>query len=167
MAISRYYLSAKYPVVKINPVRIRSKYKICLPVSRPAFDLLFSLDCRFYIACFFKIHQFMHSVFCSEAIGVCVIFMFIYPTDQISCHAGIQYRMIFICQDIHIVMHASILLHFTRRLPRPFGPRNDMVIVTLLCLNYVAFSDFDGLAQFGKPARLAAGDEHLAGDDLV
>ena len=32
---------------------------------------------------------------------------------------------------------------------------------------YSSPADLNGPAQFGKPARFAAGDEHLAGNDLV
>lgn len=42
----------------------------------------------------------MNLVFRCKAIGVCVIFMLIYPADQISCYAGIQNRMILIGQVV-------------------------------------------------------------------
>ena len=32
---------------------------------------------------------------------------------------------------------------------------------------YLSAADFHGFSQFGKPARFAAGDEHLAGDDFI
>ena len=36
-----------------------------------------------------------------------------------------------------------------------------------LFLNQPSLFDFHGFSQFGESARFAAGDEHLAGDDLV
>ena len=105
MAISWYDLSAKNSVIKIDPVGIHIKNQICLSTSRPAFDLFFPFDCRFYIICFFKIHQLVHFIFCRKAVGIGIVFVFIYPADQVSGHSGIQHRMIFICQNLYIILH--------------------------------------------------------------
>ena len=40
-------------------------------------------------------------------------------------------------------------------------------IFSVVLLFQLPPTDFHGFSQFCKPSRLAAGDEHLAGDDLV
>ena len=85
MAISRQY----FPV-QVFPSRIHRIDQLVLPLSVPAFDLLFPLDGGPDIGSFFKIYQFMNTIPGSKAVRVQVMLVFIHTLEQIIRYAGVD-----------------------------------------------------------------------------
>ena len=82
-------ISGKYVIVQIFPTRIHGIDQLVLPLSVPAFDLLFPFDRSSNIGCCFIIYQFMNVVSGGKAVWVQFIFVLIHTFYQIIGHAGI------------------------------------------------------------------------------
>jgi len=103
----------KNNVVQIFPCWIHTFDQFVFSFSIPTFYLFFSLDCSFDIIGFFKIHQFMNFVFCSETVRVQIMFVFIYTSQQIIRYTGIDCNISNIGQNINIIIHNDIICQNT------------------------------------------------------
>ena len=111
-------LLKKNGVIQLFPLWIHGFNQFILSFSIPALNLFFSFNCGCYIRCTFIIYQLMDVMLGSKTVWVKMMFMFIYPADQIFCYTHIDCNICGIGQYVHIIVYI-VNSHFFVRIATP------------------------------------------------
>ena len=90
-------------VVKVAPRRVVVRNGSRLPGARPIFDILFSLDRGAGRIEDFEIDELVYSVFFRVALDE-FVFVFMDPTDKVTCYARIQRTNGTAREDVQIIL---------------------------------------------------------------